>query len=196
MASDVSALATLPSKPASARIIVIGRLTPAKFVEEAVRAFAVVAAERPDAELDVVGSGNSGYRKRLETLVSELGLRRVTFHGRVSQERKAELLERSGLHVFASHREGWGLTVTEAGARGTPSVGYDAPGVRDSIGSDDLLAPVGDAEALGRAALRLLSDPVAYDDARQRSWNYARSLSYDRTADAFEDALRAASVRH
>lgn len=29
--------------------------------------------------------------------------------------------------------EGWGLVVTEAAARGTPAIGFDVPGLRDSV---------------------------------------------------------------
>ena len=56
MAIDAEPLRTLSPKPARFRIIVVGRLTPAKFVEEAVRAFAVVQRDVPDAALDIVGA--------------------------------------------------------------------------------------------------------------------------------------------
>ena len=190
MASDVVALDALEPKAGPPSMLVIGRLTQAKFVEEDIRAFAVVAAALPDATLEIVGDGDPAYRELLEALVAKLALSdRVTFHGRVSHERKRELLRDCHLHVFASHREGWGLTVTEGGALGTPSVGYDVPGVRDSIGVPEQLAPAADAEALGRAALALLSDPERYERARLTAWETARALSYDHTAEVFRDAV-------
>ena len=34
-------------------------------------------------------------------------------------------------------REGWGLVVTQANAMGTPAIGYDVPGLRDSTRYDE-----------------------------------------------------------
>jgi len=190
MASDVVALDALEPKTGPPSVLIIGRLTQAKFVEESIAAFAVIAAAVPDATLSIVGDGDPAYRTALEALVAELGLEaRVHFLGRVSHERKRELLRDSHLHVFASHREGWGLTVTEAGALGTPSVGYDVHGVRDSVAVAEQLAPARDAEALGRAGLALLQDAERYETARRTAWENARALSYDRTAAVFKAAV-------
>lgn len=190
MASDVEALEALPPKAGPPTVLIIGRLTQAKFVEEAIDAFAVMAAARPDVTLRIAGDGDPAYRTALEAQVLALGLEeRVTFLGRVSHERKRELQRDSHLHVFASHREGWGLTVTEAGALGTPSVGYDVPGVRDSVAVPEQLAPARDAQALGRAGLALLQDADRYERARRTAWENARALSYDRTAEVFRAAV-------
>ncbi len=59
----------------------------------------------------------------------------VTFLGHVSEEEKRERLARAHALVATSVREGWGLVVTEAAASGTVSIGYDVPGLRDSIAS-------------------------------------------------------------
>lgn len=171
------------------RVIVIGRLEPAKNVEESILAFAELQRAHPDATLDIVGAGAPEYRTTLERLVAERGLRGVTFHGRVSEDRKVELLRGAHVHVFCSHREGWGLTVTEAAAVGTPSVGYDVPGVRDSIADAALLAPKADTAALGALLLRLATDPAALEAARRSAWERTDGLRFDGTARAFWAAL-------
>lgn len=192
LAIDTEPIATLDPKPRGFRLIVVGRLTPAKFIEEALLAFAAIQREVPDATLDVVGSGDERYARRLRRLVAREGLRGVTFHGRVTTERRQELFEGAHVHIFASHREGWGLTVSEAGAVGTPSVGYDAPGVRDSIADPRFLAPIGDSADLARRALALARDPVLYAEARETAWDHARSLTFQHSAEAF---LRALAIR-
>jgi hypothetical protein len=60
----------------------------------------------------------------------------------------------------ASVKEGWGLTVLEAAACGTPAVATDAPGLRDSVrdGETGLLVPPDDPAALARALGRVLGD--------------------------------------
>jgi glycosyltransferase involved in cell wall biosynthesis len=190
MALDCRPLETLGPKPDGLTVVMLGRLTPAKFVEEGVLAFARIWAAVPAARLDIIGSGDPGYRSRLETRVEQLGLRgAVRFHGRVEPERRQSLLEGAHVHLFASHREGWGLVVSEAGAAGTPSVGYDAHGVRDSIADRSLLAPIGDVEALADRVLELQNEPARYEAARRSAWQRVRGLSGEAAARAFEAAL-------
>ncbi|MGW1372960.1 glycosyltransferase family 4 protein [Streptomyces sp. NPDC002446] len=57
----------------------------------------------------------------------------VTFTGHVTEQRKHELLCSAWLLLHPSLVEGWGLVVMEAAARGTPAVGFDIPGLRDSV---------------------------------------------------------------
>lgn len=181
------------SSAGSLRCIVIGRLTPAKFVEEGIETFATLGHRDPDARLDIVGSGEPEYRALLERLVTRLGLQeQVTFHGRVDPDRKDELLEAADVHIFTSHREGWGLTVTEAAALGAISVGYDAPGVRDAIADVRLLAPLrGGTEALGVRLRALDEDRALLAELRDAAWHRARTMNYDTTTDRFEEQLRA-----
>ena len=148
-------------------------------------AFAILQQAVPDASLDVVGDGDPRYRRRLERLVADRRLQRVTFHGRVEEARKRELLAEARFHVFASRREGWGLTVSEAASVGTPTVGYDSPGVRDSIADARLLAAERSPHALAERMLALHRDPAGYEDARTAAWKRARSLDWGRTAEVF-----------
>jgi glycosyltransferase involved in cell wall biosynthesis len=182
-------LEALIPKSGQLRVSVLGRLTPAKFVEESVQAFAHVQAQVPEASLDVLGAGDDRYWARLERLVRDLGLANVEFHGRVTEERKRELLERAHVNLFTSHREGWGLVVSEAAAMGTPTVGYDAPGVRDSIADERLLAPIGDVRGLAERALRLRNDAQLYAEVREAGWTRTLQMSPDISAAAFAQAL-------
>jgi glycosyltransferase involved in cell wall biosynthesis len=62
--------------------------------------------------------------------------------------------------VQPSPKEGWGLTVVEAGACGTPVVAADSPGLRDSVRRDEtgLLVRYDDDDALAAALVRVLRD--------------------------------------
>jgi glycosyltransferase involved in cell wall biosynthesis len=191
MANTFASSAELAPKVGPLRVIVVGRLEPAKHVEEAIDAFAALQERVPEAALDIAGSGAPAYRAQLEEQIARLGLRDVTFHGRVDEGVKHELMAAAHVHVFCSHREGWGLTVTEAAALGTPSAGYDVPGVRDSIGDVRLLAPRGDAEAIATRIVGLHGDPELYESVRHEAWERTRSLSYEHTTDAFLKAIGA-----
>lgn len=185
MAITVRPAGRLPTKSGSPTVMILGRLTPAKFVEEGIEAFRAIQRAYSQARLWIAGRGQPAYRRRLERLVKRRGLRHVKFYGGVSEAEKQQLLRKAHLLVFTSHREGWGLIVNEAAAFGTPTVGYDVPGVRESIGEPSQLAPRGDTAKLAERALVLLDDRPRYDRARRAAWQRAKRMSYDQTARKF-----------
>jgi glycosyltransferase involved in cell wall biosynthesis len=192
LAHDARPLESLPPRAgAPLRVLIVGRLTPAKFVEEGIAAFAAVRRVVPDARLDIVGGGDPAYRALLDRRIAKARIGGITFHGRVGVQRKHELMERAQVHLFTSHREGWGLVVSEAGALGTPSVGYDVPGVRDSVGEPRLLALTGDVQGLADRILWLWRDGGAYEAIRHAAWVRARSMSVEAMTDAFAAVLGA-----
>jgi glycosyltransferase involved in cell wall biosynthesis len=189
LATNTPPTAVLSERAGPPGLVIVGRLTPAKYVEEGLAAFAGIQAAFPNATLDVVGGGDPLYRARLEHLVAEHGLRGVKFHGRVGEAAKRALLERAHLHLFTSHREGWGLTVTECAAVGTPTVGYDAPGVRDSVGDARALAAKRSPASLAERAVALLGDQALYETIRREAWERASVMDWDNTAAAFMNAV-------
>ena len=73
-----------------------------------------------------------------------------------------DAMRRARVLVQPSRKEGWGLTVLEANACGTPVVATDVPGLRDAVrdGETGLLVASGDPAALARGILRVLDDYV------------------------------------
>ena len=147
------------------------------------------SAGHPDVELVIAGGGDARYEERLRRKVAQLGLPDVTFCGRLDEASKRELLRTAFVHLFSSHREGWGLVVSEAAALGTPSVGYDAPGVRDSIADPRLLGEVGKPQTLATRIGALASDELLYEQLRREAWERTAALSYDATTAQFEAAM-------
>ncbi|WP_328478070.1 glycosyltransferase family 4 protein [Actinoplanes sp. NBC_00393] len=119
-------------------LVVLGRLVPHKRVEHALRALVAL----PDARLVVAGRG--WWEPELRRLAAELGVAdRTEFTGYVSEQCKHRLLAAAWVALVPSLKEGWGLTILEAGARGTPTIAFrEAGGVRDAIvdGRTGLLA--------------------------------------------------------
>ena len=169
----------------------VGRLKKYKGVDLAIRALAVARATHPGLRLDIAGTGDA--RPFLEGLVSELGLgEAVTFHGFVSEERKLHLLRSTWANIFPSPKEGWGITVIEAAACGTPSVASDSPGLRDSVrdGRTGYLVPHGDVGALARRMLEISASSAAVAALGREARSFAESLSWDAAARATEAHLR------
>ena len=171
-------------------IVFVGRLTPSKRAEHAIEAFGFVRARFPDARLWVIGgSDDARYERRLREQAGRIG--GIEFTGRLSDEQRRQRMTAAHVIAVTSVREGWGLVVTEANAAGTPAVGYDVPGLRDSIKPGiGILVPAGDPRQLGTAIADLLADSARVQTMSERARADAARYSWDRTYAEFVQALR------
>ena len=161
-------------------LVAVGRLTAAKQFDRVIRVAARLR-ERAPARLVIAGSGTE--RDRLASLVSALGAEAwCELAGHVDDAALASLYQRAWVLVSASSAEGWGMTITEAAACGTPSVVSDIPGHADAVadGETGHLA-ARDADFVD-ALERLITDR----DHRERLGEAARAraarLTWERTA--------------
>lgn len=169
-------------------VIFLGRLTRSKGGMDAIRAFSRIQERFPGARLWVVGRGDEEKRMRgLASKILEEGS--YDFFGFVDEATKAELLSRAHLMLAPSAREGWGLVVIEASACGTPVIGYDAQGLRDSIRSGVNGYLASDCEDMASIAIRILEDKDRLGMLFKSSRDLSRSFSWERTADIFEEVL-------
>lgn len=137
----------------------VGRLRRYKGLDWVLRAWPRVLARVPDARLEVMGDGP--HRAALERAVERAGIgASVAFLGFLPIEEKVRRISASWVLVQPSPKEGWGLTVVEAGACGTAVVAADSPGLRDSVRRDEtgLLVPYDDDDGLVEALVRVLED--------------------------------------
>ncbi len=138
----------------------IGRFDePRKGMEVLLDALRPIAAERPDLQLLVAGSGDE---KDLREEAGPRLQRTLRFLGRVSDEDKAAMLR--SVDVYCAPNTGgesFGIILTEAMSAGTPVVASDLDAFRRVLdgGIAGVLSPVGDAPALGRALTQVLDDP-------------------------------------
>jgi len=162
----------------------VGRLKRYKGVEVAIRALAMARAQVPGLSLHVAGDGDD--RARLVGLAERLGVSAgVKFHGRVSEAEKIRLFQSCWANVFPSPKEGWGITIMEAAACGTPSLASDSPGLRDSVrdGVTGVLVPHGDDAAMARRMLEFAADPDLVSRLGQAARRHAEQLSWEDAAD-------------
>ncbi len=113
-------------------LLYLGRIKSYKRVELAIIALREVLETYPQAKLVICGIGD--YTDDLIELVSKFKLENnVFFKGFVSEEDKWKYMKEAWVHLLPSMKEGWGITVIEAASCGTPTVGFDVGGVRDSV---------------------------------------------------------------
>jgi glycosyltransferase involved in cell wall biosynthesis len=114
-------LTASPAFSSDSLVVFAGRHIPEKRVPAIVPAIACARAELPQLRAAILGDGPD--RPKVVQLIRELGLEgAVEAPGFVDSERVDEFLARALCLLLPSRREGYGLVVIEAAARGTPSV--------------------------------------------------------------------------
>jgi len=186
---NVESVVEVPEKSERPSIVFVGRMKRAKRPGDVVEAFRIVREKFRDAELWMIGDGY--LRRRLK---SEAGSH-VRFFGYVDSETRDELVRRAWVIAVPSVREGWGQVVTDANALGTPAVGYDIPGLRDSIraGYNGLLME-SVPEALAEGIMRVLSDDGLREDLSRNAIKWARRFSWEKTAEEFLNVVEKVSL--
>ena len=158
------------------RFLANRNLEPLYNVPVVLRAFALVQTEYPAAELVVAGFGSQ--RGMLESLARELGLRNVTFVGRVPPDEMGALYDAADIFLNGSDIDNMPLSILDAFAAGVPVVTTDAGGipymVRDGV--NGCLVSRGAYAAMAQSSLRLLHD----DGLATRVADTARQECLDR----------------
>jgi glycosyltransferase involved in cell wall biosynthesis len=143
-----------------ALVVYAGRHVREKRVRELVRAFERAREHVPKLRLEIYGNGPE--RGAVEKLVEELGLANaVRVAGHRPEEEVAAALSHAACVATASEREGYGLVVVEAAARGTPSVVVAGPenGAAELVaeGDNGAVAASAEPDELGAAILRVVA---------------------------------------
>ena len=174
-------------------VVAVGRLAPVKRFDRMIEAAVVAHRRHPQMEFAIVGEGPE--LERLQGIVAAHGAQQwITFPGRLTNEALRTVYRRAWLVASASLAEGWGLTLTEAAACGTPAVATDISGHRCSVedGVTGVLAPV---EHLGTAIADLLDDEARRTRMGEAALTRARTLTWDSSALGVIRALHGEVVR-
>ncbi|HVT01509.1 MAG TPA: glycosyltransferase [Patescibacteria group bacterium] len=181
-------------KSAKPLILYVGRLQYYKSLNIFIRAAKKVLEKYPNAEFIIAGEG--GQKKKLLALAEQIGIAgKIKFTGYISNEEKVKLMQKAWVFVNPSFMEGWGITVIEAAASGTPTVASDVPGLRDSIKNNKTGFLVKYADVSGFADLisKLIKDKRLRNDMSSRSVEWAQNYSWVKSSSSFYEVFMANS---
>ncbi len=168
-------------------VVCVTRLKKYKGVHLLLRAMEIVKKEVPNVKLVVTGRGD--YSAALRELSRRLKLDdSVEFTGFVTTDQKVELYRRAQIVVNPSAKEGWGLTVIEANACGTPVIAAEVPGLRESVihGETGFLYPHSDIRTLANSMIRLLRDKELRERLGKKSIAWANEFDWEKATDRVE----------
>jgi glycosyltransferase involved in cell wall biosynthesis len=135
----------------------------------------------PDATLDVVGDGD--YQAAFEAEVQRRGLgERVLMHGFVPEPLKSAFYKRAWVMVTTSSAEGWGLTVMEAAACGTPSAALRVGGLNEAIVDGETGALADSPAELAVRVGEILASPELRERLGSAAAARAQTFSWDHAA--------------
>jgi len=179
-------LEKVPQKDDEFTAVFLGRITPTKNPEHAIKAFLEYRKVTGKGRLIVIGQG-----ELLSKLKRKYREPYIEFTGYVSEKEKREWLARAHVLLAPSIREGWGQAIVEANAHGTPAIGYDVPGLRDSIRHVEtgILVPYGDVKAIAKAMTTLSENQELWRKMAENALQWARQFSWDKSAEKFEEII-------
>ena len=172
-------------------ILYFGRIRQYKKIEDIIRAFYIVKKRINDCRLIIAGKlVDKRYWKNLKKLAEKLKVN-VKFVPNVSESKKMQIFSESWIYAITSVEEGWGISVVEANSCGIPAVGYDVPGLKDSIrhGYNGLLVEFGNVEALAQTLIRLLIDEKLRKNLSENALAWAKMYSWDVSTQKFLEVL-------
>ena len=161
-------------------LVAVARLLPHKGLDRVIR---IAAQLRRRHDLRLVIAGEGYHRDRLERLVDDLGAGSwCELAGRVDDETKIGLYRRAWVLVSASVSEGWGMTVTEAAACGTPAVASRIPGHLDAVADGVTGHLAGGDEEFAAALERVIVDPEHRRRLGAAALKRSADYTWERTA--------------
>ncbi len=180
--------------------IYVGRYSRYKGIDAAIEAFGLVHDKYNDAKLRIVGKPDEDFIKEIikplsvkyKLIVGNTDNCDIIVCGFVSEEQKLQLMEDSKALLFPSIREGWGIIVSEAAARGTPSIVYNSPGARDAVnfGKAGYMCSKNTVKELYDHMLSVIEDLDKYEKMQQVALDYVKGFNWNNNRDTFIEMIK------
>ena len=192
---DIEPVASLDAveKYEAPTLLSLGAIRSMKRTLDQLRAFEIAKKSIPNLRFLVAGNADGRYGKKfLEAIEKSSYKDDIELLGRVSTEKKTEIMRKSHLISVTSVKEGWGLIVSEAASQGTPAVVYTVDGLRDSVrdGETGRIIAENTPDALAEGIVNLLENPSEYERLRRNALDWSRELTFDRSYESFLEILK------
>ncbi len=171
-------------------VIGVGRLVPVKRFDLFIEAMIALKARQPQLQAMIIGEGYE--RPELETQIAAAGAGEwFSLPGRLSDADLIDAYRRAWVVGSTSSHEGWGMTLTEAAACGTPAVATRIAGHEDAVidGASGFL--VTSVPEMVEAMDSILSNPMLRRRLSQGALRRVEDLTWEQAALRALEALAA-----
>ena len=168
-------------------IIFVGRLKRYKSIDVLLKATALIDK---NLRLNITGRGDDELR--LKKIAKDLGLKNTHFLGFISEKEKIRKIQRAWFAVNPSFVEGWSITNIEANACGTPVIGSNVRGVRDSIidKKTGILFEYGNEKELAKKMKLMLENDLLRKKMEKEAIKWSKNFSWKKSAMEFLKILK------
>lgn len=177
----------IPKKPNVLTLVFIARLSKAKGIEDAIAAVKILKDKGVESKLNIVGRGPKEYVDYLKKYISQSGVSsNITLCGFVTEHEKVKLIDKSHFLIAPSLKEGWGLTVHEAGARGVPTIAYNVSGLKEVVNhKNGVLVENNTPASLADSCIKLFNDKKVYSLLQKGAVEERKKYSWENTNKSF-----------
>lgn len=176
----------------SPTLLSLGSVRPMKRTLDIVKAFEQAKLQILDLKLIIAGDTSGAYGEKVLSYIQQSKFKEdIQLLGKISKEKKIEVMQKSHIIMVTSVKEGWGLVVTEANSQGTPAVVYNVDGLRDSVrdGITGKVTTVNTPPDLAGKVVELLQDPTLYNTLRQNAWEWSKKITFNHAYNDFTATL-------
>lgn len=165
-------------------LLYVGTLQPRKNLQRVVEAFARIAGQAGQGDVQLVLAGKRGWLyDQLFEQVKRSGLAdRVVFPGYVPDEDLPALLSGATGFVYPSLHEGFGLPILEAGGCGVPVITSNTSSLPEVAGDAALLVDPHDVDAIAETMMRILTDEALRAELARRGLENVKRFSWEKCA--------------
>lgn len=165
-------------------LLFVSTIQPRKNVARLIEAFARARTVTGDRQLKLVLAGKRGWlTEQIERRANELGIAdAVRFVGYVPHGDLPALLNGALGYVVPSLFEGFGMTVLEAQACGTPVLASNVSALPEVVGDAGLLVDPYDVAAIANGIVQLVMDRELRVRLRERGLEHAKHRTWETTA--------------
>jgi len=160
-------------------ILFMGRIHPMKGIDLLIDSMPHILAEIPRTKLIVAGP-DDGDQKHLVERINELGIGpSVSFFGLATGDSKRALFASADLLALPSLREAFPVSILEAAAAGLPIVTTSNSDIANEINDICGLTTDRNPGSLGKAIVRVLSNPGLWKRYSDSGRSYAAKYTWD-----------------
>jgi glycosyltransferase involved in cell wall biosynthesis len=169
-------------------VLYAGNVKPHKNLERLIDAFHLVRKRGLDhLKLVLIGDDISKYAALRRAVHRHQLHNYVRFLGYVPEETLAVMYRLTGVFVFPSLYEGFGLPPLEAMASGTPVVTSNVSSLPEVAGDAAMLVDPYEPEAIADGIYRVLTDESLRSDMRRKGLERARQFSWEQSVRRVRD---------
>jgi glycosyltransferase involved in cell wall biosynthesis len=161
-----------PSHNGPTKILFVGRLSTEKNIPMIIDA---VRKTKVPIQLDIVGDGP--LLAALKRQIRNIKNQKIVFHGRKTSEELIKFYRNTDALIIASDYEGQPTVIMEAMASGTPVIGVNVIGIKETIGKDGILVDK-NVKELAQAITKISSDPTLRAELANKARIRAKTFAW------------------